>query len=342
MLLKNLTDLNGVSGNEDKVREFIKEQITPYADEITVDTLGNIIAFKKGTGKSDLRIGFCAHMDEVGGIVSKITDDGFIKFKPVGGIDDRILLSKRVVIGDNKIPGVIGIKAIHLQEDDERKKIVKQKSMYIDIGAKDKEEAETVVALGDYIAFDSEYMEMGEGKIKAKALDDRVGCAILIEAMKHTYENDMYFCFSTREEIGIRGAGVIAYRLQLDVAFMVEGTIEAHLPFVKDYDCPTFMGRGPAVFHIDGGSISNKKLINYICGLAEENGVSYQHRQSGAGGNDARAFTANGGSCATAVVAVPCRYIHSPVSMIDESDYKATAELVRLMAENSYKLGGIL
>lgn len=342
MLLKSLTDLNGVSGNEDKVREFIKEQITPYADEITVDTLGNLIAFKKGTGKSDLRIGFCAHMDEVGGIVSKITDEGFIKFKPVGGIDDRILLSKRVVIGDDKIPGIIGIKAIHLQESDERKKVVQQKNMYIDIGANDKEEAQAVVALGDYIAFDSEYVEMGEGKIKAKAIDDRAGCAMLIEAMKHTYENDMYFCFSTREEIGTRGAGVIAYRLQLDVAFMVEGTVEAHLPFVKDYDNPSFMGRGAVVFHMDKGSISNKKLVDFICNIADENGILYQHRQSGDGGNDAKMFTANGGSCATAVVAVPCRYIHSPVSMMDKSDYKATADLVRLIAENSYKLGGIL
>ncbi len=342
MLLRNLTELNGVSGNEEKVREYIREQITPYADEITVDTLGNIIAFKKGTGKSDLRIGFCAHMDEVGGIVSKITDDGFIKFKPVGGIDDRILLSKRVTIGDNKIPGVIGIKAIHLQENDERKKVVKQKNMYIDIGAKDKEDAEAVVALGDYIAFDSEYVEMGDGKIKAKAIDDRAGCAMLIEAMKQSYENDMYFCFSTREEIGIRGAGVIAYRLELDVAFIVEATIEAHLPDVKEYNCPTFMGKGPAIFHIDKGSISNTKLIKYICDTAEENGIPYQHRQSGAGGNDGRAFVANGGSCATAVVGVPCRYIHSPVSMIDKADYKATTELVKLIAENSYKLGGIL
>lgn len=342
MLLKQLTELSGVSGFEDAVRNFIKEQITPYADEIIVDTMGNLIALKKGTGESDKRIGFCAHMDEVGGIVSKIGDDGFIKFKCVGGIDDRILLSKRVKIGENNIPGVIGIKAIHLQESDERKKTVKQKKMYIDIGASDGEMAESVVSLGDYIVFDSDYAELGNGRIKAKALDDRVGCAILIEAMKHTYKNDMYFCFSTREEIGTRGARVIAHRLQLDVAFLIEGTTEAGVPFVEEYESPTFLGKGPAISLIDSGSISNRNLIKFISALAEDNNISYQYRQSAVGGNDGAAFVAGGGSCATAVISVPCRYIHSPVSMVDIKDYKATSDLVKLVTENSYKLGGII
>ncbi|MBQ6999204.1 MAG: M42 family metallopeptidase [Clostridia bacterium] len=342
MLLKELTQLNGVAGCESAVREFIMEKIALYADDITVDTMGNLIAFKKGSGKSGKKIALCAHMDEVGFIVSGITDDGYIKFKPVGGIDERILLSKRVTIGKDKISGVIGIKAVHLSTPEEREAVVKQKDMYIDIGAKDKESAEEVVALGDYIAFDSDYLEFGNGKIKAKAIDDRAGCAILIECMKKDYTNDMYFCFTVQEETGLKGAAIVAHRLQLDAAFIVESTTAADVPGLEEHEYATSLGSGPAITVMDGASNSSKALNNYIFDLANENNIKYQLKRTVFGGNDARAFATRGGACATAAISLPCRYIHSPVCIADMADFELTMSLVQAIAENSWKLGGII
>lgn len=342
MLLRELTNLNAVSGDEGAVRDYITEKIAMYADDITVDTMGNLIAFKKGSGESIKKIALCAHMDEVGFILSGITDDGYIKFKPVGGIDERILLSKRVTVGKNKIPGVIGIKAVHLCSAEERKSVIKQKDMYIDIGAADKESAEKVVSLGDYIAFDSDYLEFGNGRIKAKAIDDRAGCAILIECMKKDYRNDMYFCFTTQEETGTKGATVVAHRLQLDAAFVIEATTAADVPFMEEHEYATSLGDGPVITVMDRASNSNKKLNDYIFELAKESGIKYQLKRTGFGGNDARAFAFRGGACATAAISLPCRYIHSPVCVADIADYEQTTALVKAIAENSWKLGGII
>ena len=342
MLVKELTQINGVSGDEGRVRDFITAQIAPYADDITIDSIGNLIAFKKGTGDSPKKIALCAHMDEVGFILSQITDDGYLKFKPVGGIDERILLSKRVVVGKNNIPGVIGIKAVHLRSPEERKVVVKQKDMYIDIGAKDKEEAQMHVSLGDYIAFDSEYTELGGGKVKAKSADDRIGCAILIECMKKDYVNDMYFCFTVQEETGLKGAAVAAHRLELDCAFVIESTTAADVPNLQEHEYSTRLGEGPVITVMDRGSISNRTLNKYIFDLAKEKNIKYQLKQSIFGGNDARAFQSRGGSCATAAISLPCRYIHSPVSVFDMADYEKMLALVKAIAENSWKLGGIL
>ena len=186
--IEKLTSLNGVSGNEDSVRkEILKNMTEKYADDITVDSMGSIIAFKKGKNPNGKKIIFSAHMDEVGFIISDITDDGYLKFKTVGGIDDRILLGQNVLVGDDKIPGVIGVKAVHLQTKDERENVIKTKSMYVDIGATDKTEAEKIVSKGDYAAFDSCYRRLGNGRIKAKAIDDRIGCAILAELIKYDH-----------------------------------------------------------------------------------------------------------------------------------------------------------
>ncbi len=342
MLLKELTMLDGVSGNEGAVRDYIRERIAPYADDIKVDSIGNLIAFKKGSGETSRRVALCAHMDEVGFILSGITDDGYIKFKPVGGVDERILLSKRVTIGKDKIPGVIGIKAVHLCTSEERKSVVKQKDMYIDIGAKDKESAERVVALGDYIAFDSDYLELGGGRIKAKAVDDRAGCAVLMECMKKNYTSDLYFCFTTQEEVGTKGAAIAAHRLELDAAFVIESTTAADVPFLEEHEHATSLGGGPAVTVMDRGSGSNKALNNFIFDLAREAGIRYQLKRTEFGGNDARAFSVRGGACATASISLPCRYIHSPVCVADMSDFEQMTELVEAIAENSWKLGGII
>lgn len=329
-MLRELTEINGVSGDEGRVRKFVIEKITPLCDEITVDSMGNVIALKKGSGISKHKVMVCAHMDEVGFIVSGITEDGFVKFKPVGGIDKRILLTQRVVIDNSggRVDGVIGIKAVHLQTADERKKVVPMDSLYIDIGAKDRKDAQKYVAKGDYISFNSDYVEFGDGCIKAKALDDRAGCATLIRLMQQSYESDVYFCFNTQEEVGLRGARISAHRLGADIAFVLEATTAADIPFVDDYLRCTVQGEGPVISLLDRASYSDRLINDYVRKIAESSGIKYQLKRTINGGNDAGAIQTSANAVRTCAVSLPCRYIHSPVSTVKKSDIE---EMYRLM-----------
>ncbi|NMA96266.1 MAG: M42 family metallopeptidase [Clostridiales bacterium] len=328
-LLKRLTEANGVSGNEGEVREIIKHEISSLVDDIYIDGIGNLIGYKKGNGNDPKKIMLCAHMDEVGFIISHISDNGMLKFKAVGGIDPRILVSKRVLIGKDEVPGVLGIKAIHLQEPSERTNAVKIDQMYIDIGAKSKEDAKKVVNLGDYGIFDSSLVEFGEGKIKAKALDDRVGCLAIIEALKEEYDHDIYACFTVQEEVGLRGAGVAAFHVKPDIAMIIEGTTCSDVAGVDKHLYTTTMGEGPAVTIRDGSSISDRGLVKLLRDIAEEKGIRYQLKKGTTGGNDAGAIHVSREGIATCVVSVPCRYIHSPSSVMDINDFKGTIELVK-------------
>ena len=332
--LKELTEINAVSGDEGEIRRAIIGDIEPYADSITVDSMGSIIAFKKGRKPNGKRILFSAHMDEVGFIVSEITEAGYIKFKSVGGIDDRIKLCQRVTVGRNKIPGVMGIKAVHLQSPEERKSVIKEKDMYIDIGASDMEEASKLVSKGDYIAFDSPYRESSDGMVKAKALDDRVGCLILMELIRCEYDADIYFCFATQEEVGVRGATALSRRICADVALILESTTSSDTPGSKDYQYSTTLGKGPAVSLMDRGSVSDRELNKFIVSLADKNAVEYQFKESCFGGNDARAYQTASLPCKTAVISLPCRYIHSPVSCASLKDLDSMKKLAGLVAEN--------
>lgn len=329
-MLKDLTLLNGVSGNENKVREFIINHAKNYADEIITDTIGNLILYKKGNKVNHNRIMLTCHMDEVGFIVSKVEENGFLRFKTVGGVDDRILLSQRVMIGDNKIPGVIGIKAIHLVEKTERNKVVKAEDMYIDIGAKSKEDALKYIEIGDYISFDSDYVEFGQDNsfIKAKALDDRIGCALMLELIKNEYDSDIYFCFSVQEEVGCRGAEVLANRINPDVAIILEATTASDVADTKTYEYTTCLGNGPAISIMDRASYSNKNLNKFITDIADEKGIKYQFKKTIFGGNDAGNISRSGDGCETAVISVPCRYIHSPSCVSHKDDIENAKLLV--------------
>ena len=331
--LKELTEINAVSGNEGKIRGKLVNMITPYADSVTVDTMGNIIAHKKGTQKSDKTIIVSAHMDEVGFIISDITDDGYLKFKSVGGIDPGILLAQRVVVGDNEIKGVIGVKAVHLQSPSERKTVIKEKDMYIDIGASSGDEARSMVSKGDYAAFDSRYILLGRDMVKAKALDDRVGCAILTELIKESYPSDIYFCFCVQEEVGLRGARVLAKRLDADIALILESTTCSDVPDTKGHQLVTKLGDGPAVSVMDGGSYSDKELNELIFDTAKQNRIRYQLKKSAMGGNDAGAYQTGGTGCRTAVISLPCRYIHSPVSCAKLGDMDNMLKLAKAVLE---------
>lgn len=330
MLLKQLTESSGVSGNEKEVRDFIVSEIKDYVDTIKIDRLGNIIAFKEAKG-SNKRIMVTAHMDEVGLLIKDIDNMGFLKFTTVGGIDKRILVSKPVLVGRDKIPGVIGAKPIHLQKRTEWEKALNIDELYIDIGAKSKEEAEGLIEIGDYVSFKSEYKEFGNNMVKAKALDNRVGCSLLINLIKEIKDISFYGVFTVMEEIGLIGAGPAAYEVDPDISIILEGTLCYDMPELDTHLIPTYLNKGPAISLIDRTTIYNHDLRNKIASIAEKNNIPYQYRKTAMGGNDSgKIHTAKEGSI-TATLSVPCRYIHSPASVMSKTDYDNTYKLLKVI-----------
>lgn len=326
MFLEKLCNASGPVSYEDEVRKLIKDEIKDFVDEIKVDRIGNIIAHKKGKGK---KVMIDAHMDEVAFIITGINDDGTMRFAAMGGINSKIIASKMVYIGKNKIPGVIGLKPIHLQNSDERENSISYDKCCIDIGTKSKEETKKYVKLGDYAVFTTEFAEFGEGLVKAKALDDRAGCAVLVEVLKENYDCDLYAAFNVMEEIGDRGAYVSAFQISPDIGIAIEGTICADMPGIQDHLRVTEIGKGPAISIMDRTSIFNVDITNDIIETAEKNGIPYQRRRAIAGGNDAGAIHTSGNGAKVATVSVPCRYIHSSVSVASINDFKNTVELLK-------------
>lgn len=333
MLLKQLCELNGISGNENSVRAYILDKIKTIADEITVDSIGNIIAKRCGE-KKEPRVMVTAHMDEVGFIISGITEKGFLEFKTVGGIDTRVIISKRVRVGAEKIPGVIGMKAIHLQSPDERTSVPKVSALYIDIGAASREEAEKKVNLGDYAAFDTEFCEMTKGIYKAKAIDDRAGCAILLDLIKDKPKSDTYFCFTTQEEVGLRGAKIAAARINPDIAIVIEATTCSDVGSVEEKDYVTTLGKGAAISFADMRTIVDKKFLEGLLSVAKRENIPVQYKAAVAGGNDAGAIHLAAGGIKTASVSVPCRYLHSPAGIAAASDIDAVRRLAEAFLAN--------
>lgn len=327
MLLKRLTEASGLPGMEGEVRDLIREEIKGLVDEIRTDALGNLIAFKKGT-KTGPTVMLAAHMDEVGLMVTFLQKNGLLRCKPLGGVDPRVLVSKKVVIGKNRVPGVIGSKPIHLQTPDERKTAIPLDKLYIDIGAKSKEEAEKLVEIGDPILFDTQYAEVGEGCAKAKAFDDRIGCAVIIDILKRNPELPVYAVFTVQEEVGLRGASVAAHDLDVDFAMVFEGTTASDVPNMSERHYSTGLGEGPAISLMDAGMIANRKMVQELIDVAQENRLPYQFRRTAFGGTDAGRIHLTKEGIPACVLSVPTRYIHSPVSLIKLNDYHTLIELV--------------
>ena len=336
-MLEKLSNAFGVSGADEEVKEIILREITPYCEKIEILKDGNIIAFKKGKKTPKKKIMLFAHTDEVGFIVKSITDDGYLKFEEVGGIDARILLSSRVVIGDKKIPGIIGIKAVHMTSKEEREKTVKITDLYIDIGVDSKEEAEKYVNKGDYIAFDSSYEKLSENRVKGKAFDNRAGVSILIELLKKDALYDFYASFNSLEEIGLKGAMTVARYAEPDIALILEGTTCSDVPGTPCENQSTVLGGGAALSVADGASCSSKELNEFIVNLAKENNIKLQVKRTGRGGNDAGAVQVSGVGVKTSVISVPVRYIHSPVSVMDLRDYESAFQIAECFVNS---LGG--
>ena len=327
MLLKTLSELNGASGAEKPVRDYLREVLKPHADEIMVDKMGNLIVKKRGRLDGP-RVMLAAHMDEVALMITELTAEGFLKFRPVGGMDPRILLGKVVRVGEQRLSGVIGSKAIHLTKVQERQKSLDFDQLSIDLGAKSKEQAENLVQLGDYAYFETEFEPLGEGYFKGKALDDRVGCAVLVEILQREYDCPVVGVFTVQEEVGLRGAKVAAYQVEPDFAIVLEGTVSGDMPDVEDRDWVTEVGQGPACSLMDKATLYQPRLIQQVAELAREKGIPLQFRRGSNGGNDAGVIHQSRGGVPTLALSVPCRYIHSLASVAAEADFSATVELV--------------
>ena len=325
--LSYLTSLFGASGSEGDVRQAILHEIREYCESVRVDRLGNIIAFKRGAIADVGPIMLCAHMDEIALMVTYITSDGNLKFDTVGGIDSRILPGKHVVIGRRKLHGVIGVKAPHLVKDES--KPLKAEELYIDIGAKDREDAERVVSVGDMVGFESDYREFGDGLVRAKALDDRAGCYAMIELIKKELPVDAWFVFTTMEEIGCIGATVASYALRPRYALILEGTTAGDIHSDPNQTEVCRVGNGPVISFMDNGAIYDREFYRIAMEAAAERGLPVQTTQAVAGGNESSAVQRSFGGCKVLAVSVPCRYIHSPVSVASLADIENTVCLVQ-------------
>lgn len=342
-LLEKLSLIFGPSGCEGEVADFIVEQIEGDCDSYTRDRVGNVIAKISGRGieynpESPKKVMICAHMDEVGIMVSDITEEGYLKFMTVGGISPTVLLDKKVVIGegDKRINGIISSKAIHMQSPEERGKVIPISKMYIDIGASSEAEAREYVEIGDVGVFESDFVRFGaEDKlIKGKALDDRLGCAIMIDVMRQLHTNgngleyDVYFAFTCCEEIGISGAVVAANTISPDAAIVLESTAVADICGVPEASRVAKLGEGGAISLMDRSTIYDRNIVEIALSVAEIKGIKAQIKRYVSGGNDSANIQRSGKGVKVLSLSAPSRYIHSASNVVHADDIEAMGELV--------------
>ena len=334
VLLQKLSDARGVSGHEEEVRGILLEEIRDRVDACRIDSMGNLIALKKAAGTSALRLLVAAHMDEVGLMITGAEDSGLLRFAKVGGIDDRVLPARVVLIGPRAVPGVIGVKPVHLLERNERERVTEARQLTIDVGAASRAEAEKLAGRGEVAVFATEFRALsgipdGKGLVQGKAFDDRAGCAILLELLAHRYPFDLVAAFTVQEEVGLRGARVAAWAEKPDAALVLECTGANEVPSKRDVSPSTRLGAGPAITIRDTSFIADPRLVELFRSTAEKKGIPHQFKQPNIGGTDAGAIHRVREGVPSVTVAVPARYIHSPAAIMDLSDFQGTAELAR-------------
>ncbi len=326
-LLKKLTSISAVSGNEEEIRNFISKEVSPFA-ECKVDKNGNIICFKKGKKSSLKKVMLDAHMDEVGIIATSYTADGFIKFQTVGSIDTSVMLCRSVMF-ENGVRGVVGLKPVHLSGKEERKKLPSADSLYIDIGASSEQEAKELVTLGSTAVFESDFVMLSDSTVKARAIDDRAGCAILIKLLKEEAEYDFYGVFSVLEEVGARGARTAAYEIAPDAAIILEATTAADLHGIEKENTVCKLGDGPAISFMDRATLYDRRLYDE----ALSSSVKCQVKCMVAGGNNAGAVHLTRSGIPSLAISVPCRYIHSPSCVANSQDIENALLLSKELLE---------
>lgn len=332
-LLKTLSKLPGVASDEGAVREFLTARASELDAVAETDPLGNVLVFKKGRKTPNKKVMLCAHMDEVGLMITYIHDNGYLSFSSAGGIDPRVIIGKRVVIGRGRVPGVIAAKPSHLSSDKEKNAVPEIDEMLLDIGASNMRQAQALVNLGDTAYFDSEPRMLSEDMIKAKAIDDRIGCAVMLKLMEKLLPIDCYFAFTVQEEVGCRGAFAASFSLKPDTALVLEGTTAADFPSVEGGKRICSPKKGVVIPFMDGGTIYDRELYGVLTRLAEENNIPWQTKQYIAGGTDAQAIQRSRSGVRTAAMAVASRNIHTAASVASAGDMRDMLKLAELFLE---------
>ncbi|MBT9161104.1 MAG: putative aminopeptidase YsdC [Dehalococcoidia bacterium] len=331
-LLRRLAEAPGMPGREEKVSEIVKEALKGHVDEVRTDVLGNVIALKSGSGRSPrTKVMIAAHMDEIGFFVSHIDEKtGFLRIDPVGGFDPRVLIAQRVVVhtdlGD--YIGVMGTKPVHVLKEEEKKKAPEIEDIFIDLGIA-ADEVKEKITVGDSVTLKQNLVEFGE-LVSCKALDDRVGIYVMIEAIKRVGEHkaDIYLVATTQEEVGIRGARVSSFGIAPDIGIAVDVTVACDIPGVEEPRMVTRLGEGVAIKVKDSLSISNPQLVRKLREIAEEKKIKYQMEVLPRGGTDAGALQLTREGAAAATISIPTRYIHSVVESAHKKDIEAAIQLL--------------
>lgn len=333
MELKTLCELPGISGREEPVRMAIYNECVEKLgkENVTIDRMGNVIAHKKCADENAKCLMIAGHMDEVGLMVISATEDGLLKVCAIGGIDSRVLVSKRVKVGygENALSGVIGAMAIHQQTAEDRKHVLPIEQLYVDIGAKDKAEAEAVAPIGTPIIFETPFTLFGDHKVLARSLDDRVGCYTMLRLLDDETNYDTWFAFTCQEEVGCRGAYGAAFRIQPDIGLVLEGTASNDAGDIPEHEQVCVLGKGVAISFMDHASIAQPEMFKTMLTVAQEAGVPHQVKMAVTGGNDGGPIQRTRIGAQTCALSVPCRYIHSPSTVCDLRDLDAQYELVK-------------
>jgi endoglucanase len=334
-LLEKLSNAHGISGYEGSVREIIKKEIEPYVDEVKIDVSGNLIAIKKGESPSVM---LAAHMDEIGLMAKYVDDEGFIRFAKVGGWFDQTLVNQRVLLHTKKgiVAGVIGSKPVHVMEDEEKKKAIAAKDMFIDVGASSRDDALAMgIEPGVPVSLDRRLVGLANDMVTGKAFDDRAGGAVLITALQRIagmkLEPSVIGVFTVQEEVGLKGAKTSAFGLNPDVAIALDTCIPGDHPGIKKTDSAIQVGQGPAITVMDAGGrgvITHPKVLEWLRETAKAKGIPYQMDVAERGTTDAAAISLTREGIPSGVISLATRYIHTPVELLSLPDLEKAAELV--------------
>ncbi len=327
--LKELCQIDGVSGGEDKVADWIVAHL-PQDCTHWRDARGNLICEKKGKQAPNKKVLFAAHMDEVGFIITYIEESGLLRFDGVGGVDTRVVIGKQVRL-ESGVPGVVGAKPIHLQSPADREAVQSYEQLYIDIGAKSREEAEKVVSLGDFATFRTEFYQLNGSRVASKALDDRSGCVLLLELLHKQLPYDIVAVFSAQEEIG-GAAGAVAFAVQPDIAIAVESHSAADVPGISAAKQVCALGKGVVLSFKDKGAIMDRELVHKAQQICREQNIACQIKNQIVGANDTAGMSKAGAGCRIMTVAVPVRYVHSPMAVMDLQDMDPAEKLLEALA----------
>lgn len=332
-LTAELCALPGISGDEGAVSAYLMERLSGCCD-CTLDPLGNLICHKKGRSATGKKILLTAHMDEVGFILTHITEEGMLRFSPVGGVDAKVVAGKTLYVGKDRVPGVVGIKAIHHQTAEERKTPLDYDGLYLDIGAKDKAQAGQVVRLGDTVVFHGPVEPFGSHGLLGKAIDDRAGCAVLARLLlREDLPCDLTAVFTVQEETGCAGAKVAGNALLPDISLVLETTTAADLADVPADQQVCRLGAGPVVSFMDGGTLYDRDLYALALQIAAERRLPLQVKEKVSGGNESRSLQVAGAGSQVLVLSLPTRYLHSPSCVCDRRDLAGMEDMTLALLE---------